>query len=152
MALPRAPEGTRTTSSSFHHYDIVWCCLGAHNWINSPQLLLFLSFLWYLTVICPLIFSFSRIKNFASQRQYLAEQEGPFQCDLKPVGITFCPTEYESENLTKHEEAVLSTHRLTHCWFINSPVFAFLSSVLNAWQANKQLKERKAFLPFYDKE
>lgn len=76
-----------------------------------------LSGLFYLTVTYSVIFSFSKIekKNFAIQRQYVAEQEGPFQCDLKPVGITFCPTEYESENLTKHEGAVLSTHRLTHC-------------------------------------
>lgn len=129
MALPKAPKGR--TTSSFHYFTLVW-----QSWwvqqavrINGSQLLFFLSFLFYLTVTYHFIFSFSRIKNFTRQRQYPAEQEKPFQCDLKPVGITFCPIEYESENLTKHEEPVLSTHILTHCWFIDAHVFSFYLQV-----------------------
>lgn len=69
-----------------------------------------------LTAVLLVSFFYESKKNpLEAQKQYLAEQEGPFQCDLKPVGITFCPTEYESESLTKREEAVLSTHILTHC-------------------------------------
>lgn len=80
-----------------------------------------------LTAVLLVSFFYESKKNpLEAQKQYLAEQEGPFQCDLKPVGITFCPTEYESENLTKREEAVLSTHILTHCWFIDSHGFFFL--------------------------
>lgn len=126
MALPKAPKGR--TTSSFHHFTFVWQSWWAQQAmrINGSQLLFYLSsLLMYFTAMHHFMFFFFKDKKLYKTKTIpcWARKKTPFQCDLKPVGITFCPDEYESEDLTKHEEPVLSTHTLTHCWFRDARVF-----------------------------
>lgn len=97
--------------------------------ITSPKLLVVLSFLLYVTVThCLILFFFPDLRK-NEEREYFAEQEGPFQCDLKPLGITLCPTENESENLTKHEETCL-VHSQTDTLLIHKQLCFFSSHLM----------------------
>lgn len=53
------------------------------------------------------------------QSRYLAEQEAALQCDLEPTGTTFCLSEDDSENLTKHEDTCF-VHSQTDTWLIHN--------------------------------
>lgn len=91
------------------------------------------------------------------QRQYLADQgESPLQGDLKPLGITFCPTEYESENLTKHGEACLFHSQTDTLLSHKQPSFFFYSylclRMFDTTTSSSKTERGVGFFLFHDKD